>query len=263
MGVANERSIATSIAKELTHQGAQIAYSFLPDDTGKMEKRVQRAVEELNPAMILPCNVNQDEDIACFFGSVQKQWGNIDFLVHSIAFAPIEDIRCDTIHVTRSGFLSAMESSCYSFIATSRAAAEMMNSGGSILTLSYFGSEKVVAGYNLMGVAKAALESSVRYLAYDLGPKNIRLNGLSAGVLKTLAASAVGDFGDMLSLNESIAPLNRNVSGEEVANMASFILSGKASGITGEVIHVDCGYNIMGSPGRALAKWNLKPRDFR
>ena len=261
MGVANNRSIAAAIAESAFEQGAQLGFSHLPDDKGKMEARVRKVVDSMNPRLVAPCDCNQDPDIDSFFTKVSSSYEQIDFLVHSIAFAPLEDIRCQTIEASRSGFLTALETSVYSFIAAARAASELMPNGGSMLTLSYFGGEKVVAGYNLMGVAKAALESAVKYLAYDLGPKGIRVNAISAGPIKTLAASAVGDFGDMLGMNAAIAPSGKNVSAKEVGNAATFLLSDLATGITGELVHVDGGYNIMGSPGRALEKWNVKPRD--
>lgn len=263
MGVANHRSIAAAIAESAFEHGAQLGFSHLPDDKGKMEARVKKVVDSWSPKLLAPCDCNKDQDIDTFFTQVSSTYSKIDFLVHSIAFAPLEDIRCQTIQASRDGFLTALETSVYSFIASARAAAELMPEGGSMLTLSYFGGEKVVAGYNLMGVAKAALESAVKYLAFDLGPKGIRVNAISAGPIKTLAASAVGDFGDMLGTNAAIAPTGKNVSAKEVGNAAAFLLSNLASGITGELVHVDGGYNIMGSPGRAFEKWNIKPRDMQ
>ena len=261
MGIANNRSIAAAIAQDAFNHGAELGFSHIPDDKGKMEQRVRKVVDKFDPHLLMACDCNNDNDLETFYSQVSKTYGSIDFLVHSIAFAPIEDIRCKTIEASRSGFLTALETSVYSFIAATREATKLMKNGGSILTLTYFGGEKVVAGYNLMGVAKAALESAVKYLAFDLGPKNIRVNSISAGPIKTLAASAVGDFGDMLGLNASVAPLGRNITAEEVANTATFILSDLSKGITGENIHVDGGYNIMGSPGYALEKWNIRPRN--
>jgi enoyl-[acyl-carrier protein] reductase I len=263
MGVANSRSIATGIARYLHAQGAELAFSFLPDETGKSEKRVNQAVAELNPLLVAPCNVNSDQDLDGFFQQAKDACKSIDFLVHSIAFAPLEDIRRSTLHSSRQGFLTSMETSVYSFIASAKRASEMMNQGGSVLTLSYFGGEKVVQGYNLMGVSKAALECAVKYLAFDLGPKNIRVNAISAGPIKTLAASAVGDFGNMLGLNSAVAPLKKNVSTDEVGKSSAYLLSDLSSGTTGEILHVDAGYNIMGGPGRALDLWNIKPRNFK
>jgi enoyl-[acyl-carrier protein] reductase I len=263
MGVANDRSIATSIATRLKQEGAELAFSYLPDDTGKMESRVRRAIEQTKPVFVAPCDVNQDNSIAEFFSIAKQQLGQIDFLVHSIAYAPLDDIRCNTLNASRAGFRTALDTSCYSLIATARAAAQLLNPGGSVLTLSYFGGEKVVPGYNLMGIAKSALEMTVRYLAYDLGEKGLRINGISAGPIKTLAASAVGDFGDMLGLNAAIAPLQRNVTGDEVGGTATYLLSSLASGVTGDIVHVDAGYHIMGGPGRALQQWGIKPREHR
>ncbi|MEZ4740955.1 MAG: enoyl-ACP reductase [Bdellovibrionota bacterium] len=259
MGVANDRSIASGIAKFIHQEGGKIAYSHLPDESGRMEKRIRRVVDDLDPKLVAPCDVNKDSDIASFFLKVEEVFGKIDFFVHSVAFAPKEDIRCSTVDVSREGFRVALDSSCYSFIATARAAAKIMNDNGAILTMSYFGGEKVCAGYNLMGVAKAALECSVRYLAYDLGPRGIRVNSVSAGPIKTLAASAVGDFSQMLGLNAGIAPMGRTVTIEEVGRTSGFLLSDYSSGTTGENVHVDCGYNIMGNLGRAFERWNVEP----
>ncbi len=261
MGIANNRSIAAAISQCAHEHGARIGYSHLPDDKGKMAERLLRVVENWNPLLVAPCDVNKDEDLDKFFAEVEAKVGKLDFFVHSIAFAPIEEIRKSTIDVSREGFNVALESSAYSFIATAKRAAKIMNDGGSILTLTYFGGEKVVAGYNLMGVAKAALDASIKYLAYDLGERGIRVNGISAGPIKTLAASAVGDLRDMLNMNSGISPLGRNVSLEDVGNSALYLLSPLSSGVTGEILHVDAGYNIMGSPGRAFDKWGFRPRD--
>ena len=252
MGVANNRSIATAIAVEAANQGANLGFSFLKDDTGKMESRVRKAVDSLNPAFISPCNVNNDADVKEFFSVAGQKMGKLDHLVHSIAFAPLEDIRCATVDASRQGFLTALESSCFSLIATVKEAVSYMEPGSSIITLSYLGGERVIPGYNLMGVAKAALENAIKYLAHDLGPKGIRINGISAGPIKTLASSAVGDFGKVLRINERMAPLGRNVTTEEVAKTATFLMSDMSSGITGELIHVDAGYHVMGHPGYSL-----------
>jgi enoyl-[acyl-carrier protein] reductase I len=246
MGVANNRSIATGIAEFLHKEGATLGYSFLPDDKGKMEQRVRKATEALNPQWLHPCNVDSDSDVETFFKAVEQQFSNIDFLVHSIAYAPLEDIRCPTIEVSRPGFLRAMETSVYSLISVTKHASRLMNAGASIVTLSYYGGEKVIAGYNLMGLAKSALESTVRYLAYDLGEKNIRVNALSAGPIKTLASSAIGDFNQMLEHAALSSPLKRVVTLEELGKASGFLLSDLSSGMTGETMHVDCGYNIMG-----------------
>ena len=210
--------------------------------------RVERAVSDLNPKMIAPCDVNLDESINSFFNETENTFKKIDFMIHSVAFAPLEDIRTPTSEISRAGFLTAMETSVYSFIATAKAAAKLMNQGGSLITISYFGAEKVVEGYNLMGIAKSALESSVRYLANDLGPKNIRVNAISAGAIKTLASSALGNFNKMLQINERVSPLRRNVSTAEVGKAAAYLASDLSSGTTGEILHVDSGYNILGTP---------------
>ncbi len=248
MGVANERSIATGIAEFLSKEGAELAFSFLPDEHGRSEMRVQKAIGHLKPKVLRGCNVNNDQEIQDFFTETAKVFPKIDFLVHSIAFAALDEIRKPTVEVSRQGFLTAMEASVYSFIATSRAAAPLMSQGGSILTISYLGGEKVVIGYNLMGLAKAALERSVQYLAYDLGGHGIRVNALSAGPIKTLAASAVGDLNTTLQMNAAIAPLKRNVSSLDIAKSAAYLLSDLSSGTTGEILHVDCGFSIMGAP---------------
>jgi enoyl-[acyl-carrier protein] reductase I len=255
MGIANHRSLAAAIANRAHAEGAAMGFSHLPDASGKMAQRLTQVVAELDPRLVYPCDVNNDDELDGFFAEVEKSMHSLDFLVHAIAFAPLADIRSSTLEVSRAGFVSALESSVYSFIATARRAAQLMPRGGSLVTLSYFGGEKVVPGYNLMGIAKAALESAMRYLAYELGPKGIRVNAVSAGPVKTLASSAIGDFSSMLSVNEAIAPLNRNITSEEVANATCFLLSDLASGITGELLHVDSGYNTMGSPGRALNQW--------
>ena len=208
--------------------------------------------------MIMPCDVAKDDDVKVFFDKVKDVFGTIDFLLHSIAFAPIEDIRCPTVQASRNGFHIAMDISVYSLIAVTRAAAELMADGGSVTTMTYFGGEKVVAGYNLMGVCKSALDCTVKYLAFDLGPKRIRVNAISAGPMKTLAASAVGDFDDMLNLHSSVSPLGRNVEPEELGKAAAYLLSDLSTAITGEIHHVDCGYSTMGGPGRAAEKMGLK-----
>ena len=259
MGVANEYSIAAGVAKFLKEEGAELGFSHLPDKEGRdrMKKRVLRVAEPLGATFVAPCDVTKDDDIAAFYKEVKEHFGNIDFMVHSIAFAPLDDIRCSTIDASREGFLTAMDISVYSLIACTREAAKLMPDGGAIATMTYFGGEKVVGGYNLMGVCKAALDSAMQYLAFDLGPKNIRVNGVSAGPIKTLASSAVGDFSDMLKLNSSVAPTGKNVTLEDVGKSTAFLLSDLASATTGEILHVDGGYNIMGSPGHALERLGL------
>jgi enoyl-[acyl-carrier protein] reductase I len=261
MGVANEYSIAAGVAKVLASEGATIGFNHLPDKEGKdrMAKRVQRVMEPIGAKWVRPCDVASDQDLAAFFQEVKAEFGTIDFLVHSIAYAPLDDIRCPSYEASREGFKIGMDISVYSFMACAREASKLMPDGGSIVTMSYFGGEKVVGGYNLMGICKAALEAAMRYVAYDFGPKNIRVNAVSAGPIKTLASSAVGEFSQMLALNAAVAPLGRNISLEDVGRATAYLLSDWARQTTGETHHVDCGYNIMGSPGMALERLGVDP----
>jgi enoyl-[acyl-carrier protein] reductase I len=252
LGVANDFSIAWAVTRKLLDEGAEVGFTHLPGD--KMERRVRKLAEPIGAKLITPCDVQKDEDIARVFEEAGKVYGTLDFVLHSIAFAPLDDIKCAFVDASREGFKTAMEISAYSLAAVSRYASKVMPDGGSILTLTYYGGEKVVPGYNMMGVCKAALDASVKYLAYDLGPKNIRVNAVSAGPVKTLAASAVGDFDDLSGLYDAVSPMQRNITRDEVGASGMFLLSDLASGITGEILHVDCGYNVMGSPGRALEK---------
>jgi enoyl-[acyl-carrier protein] reductase I len=263
MGVVNEYSIAAGIAKVLHAEGAKLGFSHLPDKDGRdrMAKRVQRVAEPLGVSFVRPCDVGHDSDIASFYAEVKKEFGTIDFMVHSIAFANIDDIRGPTLNCSRDGFKLAMDISCYSWIATAREASKLMNDGGSMVTMTYVGGERVVGGYNMMGLCKAALEMATQYLAFDLGPKNIRVNAVSAGPVKTLAASAVGDFSQMLGLNAAVAPIGRNITPEEVGKSCAYLLSDLSSATTGEILHVDCGYNIMGSPGHALERMGVSVGD--
>lgn len=257
MGIANEFSLASGVAEFLHKEGAELGFSHLPDKEdgpAKMLRRVMRVSEPLGVKFVKPCDVTSDQDITRFFAEVKNEFGTIDFLVHSIAYAPIEDIRCLTIDASRDGFKLAMDISVYSFIATAREAAKIMARGSSMVTMTYYGGERVVSGYNLMGVCKSALESATKYLAHDLGPKGIRVNALSAGPVKTLAASAVGDFSEMLSLYGSTSPMQRNITSEEVGRSAGFLLSDLASATTGEILHVDCGYHVMASPHRGAER---------
>jgi len=260
MGVANEYSIAAGVARVLHAEGATLGFNHLPDkdDRGRMAKRAQRVAEPLGVSFVRPCDVTVDGDITEFFAEVKQEFGTIDFLVHSIAYAPLEDLRGPTADCSRDGFKLAMDISVYSFIAVAREAARLMPDGGAMVTMSYFGGEKVVGGYNLMGVCKAALDASMRYMAYDFGPRNIRVNAVSAGPIKTLAAAGVGDFSQMLGLNAAVAPMGRNVTTEEVGKTTAFLLSDLASATTGELLHVDCGYSIMGSPGYAFERLSAK-----
>jgi enoyl-[acyl-carrier protein] reductase I len=255
MGIANQHSIASACATLAHSEGATIGFNHLPDKDGKdrMEKRARAVVDPLNPFLVHPCDVTDDQQLKDFFEAVRAKKQKIDFFVHSIAFASAEEIKGPTVNASRAGFLQAMEISVYSFIACAKLAADLMTDGGSILTMTYFGGEKVVSGYNLMGVCKSALDSAVRYLAYDLGPRNIRVNGLSAGPIKTLAAVGIGNFNRMLDLNARTAPMGRNVTTSEVAQSAVYLLSPWSQAVTGELHHVDCGYNIMGSPNPQFA----------
>jgi enoyl-[acyl-carrier protein] reductase I len=250
LGVVNEYSIAWAISKHLLAEGAEVGFTHLPGE--KMERRVRKLFDPIGAKLVVPCDVQKDEDIAHAFAEAGRVYGGLDFVLHSIAFAPVEDLRCPFVQCSREGFKTAMDVSVYSLAAVSRAAAEVMPGGGAIATLTYLGGERVVSGYNMMGVCKAALDASVRYLAYDLGPRKIRVNAVSAGPVKTLAASAVGDADKLAGLYEAVSPLGRNIEREEVGAAGMFLLSDLASGITGEILHVDCGYNVMGSPGRAL-----------
>lgn len=251
LGVANEFSLAAFIAGAARNKGAELAFGYLPDVSSggaKAEKRVRRVTDPLNSKIVLPCDLSSDQSTDSFFTNMHRQFSSLDFMVHSVAWAPLEDILCRTLDASRAGFREAMDISVYSFLAASRRAAELMPNGGSVITLSYFGGEKVVAGYNLMGLCKAALESAVRYAASELGPRGIRVNALSAGPIKTLSASAVPGLDDMLRLHGAVAPLRHNVTGDDVAKTACWLLSDLASGVTGEVIHADCGYHVMGGP---------------
>jgi enoyl-[acyl-carrier protein] reductase I len=250
LGVANDFSIAWAIARRLLDEGAEVGFTHLPGD--KMERRVRKLAEPVGARLITACDVRNDEDVARVFREAGEVYGSLDFVLHSIAFAPVEDIKCPFVQASREGFKTAMEISVYSLAIVARRAAEVMPEGGAIATLTYYGGEKVVSGYNMMGVCKAALDAAVKYLAYDLGPKKIRVNGLSAGPVKTLAASAVGDSDKLAGLYEAVSPMGRNITREEVGAAGMFLLSDLASGISGEIMHVDCGYNAMGSPGRAI-----------
>ena len=249
LGVANDYSIAWAISKRMLDEGAEIGFTHLPGE--KMERRVRRTIPD-DTKFVTPCDVSQDEDVARVFAEAREQMGPLDFVLHSIAFAPLEDLRNPFLQTSREGFKTAMDISVYSLAIVSRHAADAMPEGGSIATLTYYGGEKVVSGYNLMGVCKAALDAAVRYLAYDLGPRKIRVNAVSAGPVKTLAASAVGDSDKLAGLYEAVSPMGRNVDRDEVGAAGMFLLSDLATGITGEILHVDCGYNVMGSPGRAI-----------
>ena len=243
-GVANERSIAWAIAEAMHGEGAELAFTYVGE---AIEKRVRPLAEGIGAKVILPCDVTQDDQIRAVFDYLQNQWGGLDFLVHSLAFAGKEELKGLYLDTSRDGFRLALDVSAYSLVALSRAAAPLMeNRNGSILTLTFYGSQKVIPNYNVMGVAKAALEASVRYLAADLGPKGIRVNAISAGPIKTLAAAGIGGFRDMLSHAAEKAPLRRNVAAEEVGKTALYLAGDLSSGMTGEILYVDAGYHILG-----------------
>ncbi len=242
-GVANKRSIAWSIAQGLHEAGARLAITYQNE---RLEQEAKDLILSLPGAEAFMCDVSRDEDIDGLFAKLKERYGKLDVVVHSVAFAPAEDMRGEFINTSREGFRIANDVSVYSLIAVSRAAAALMTDGGSIMTMTYYGAEKVVPKYNVMAVAKAALECTVRYLASDLGPKRIRVNAISAGPIKTLAARGVSGLSEMLKTHADRAPLRRNVDVSEVGATGVFLASDGSSGITGETIYVDCGYNIMG-----------------
>jgi enoyl-[acyl-carrier protein] reductase I len=243
-GVANERSIAWAVAKELHAHGAELAFTFAGE---VLEKRVRPLAESVDSKIVLPCDVTKDDEIERVFEEVRNKWAALDILIHAIAYAKKEDLSQPYVQTGRDGFHTALDISSYSLVALTRGAAPLMQGrNGSIVTLTYMGSEKVIPNYNVMGVAKAALEASVRYLAYDLGAEGTRVNAISAGPVKTLAASGIAGFRDMLHYVGDRAPLKRNIDPAEVAKTAVYLVSDLGSGVTGEVLHVDAGYNIMG-----------------
>jgi enoyl-[acyl-carrier protein] reductase I len=242
-GLANKRSIAWGIAQKLHEAGATLAICYQND---RMRLEAEDLIAELPGASGFQCDVSNDQEIETLFAAIGKKYGKIDILVHAVAYAPAEELRGEFITTSREGFRIALDVSVYSLIAVSRAAVPLMTDGGSIMTLSFYAAEKVVPNYNVMAVAKAGLESTVRYLAANLGPRNIRVNAISAGPIKTLAARGVGALGDMLKSHAERAPLRRNVDQLEVGGAALFLASPLSSAITGEILYVDCGYNIMG-----------------
>ncbi len=243
MGVANNRSIAWGIARKAAEQGAELAFTFQGE---ALERRVRPLAESIGADIILPCDVTDDASIDAVFAELERRWGRIDFLVHAIAYSDKAELTGRYVDTTAENFAMSLNISCYSFTAVAQRAEKLMTEGGSMVTLSYYGAEKVIPHYNVMGVAKAALEASVKYLARDLGPKNIRVNSLSAGPIKTLAAAGIGDFRYILKWNELNSPLGRNVTTDEVGNSAVYLLSDLSSGVTGESHHVDSGYHVMG-----------------
>ncbi|ONG51323.1 enoyl-[acyl-carrier-protein] reductase [Pseudoroseomonas deserti] len=243
MGVANDRSIAWGIARAIAAQGAEIAFTYQGE---ALEKRVRPLVESIGAEILLPCDVTDEASIDAVFAELETRWGKIDFLVHAIGFADKQFLRGRYMDTPREAFLQALDISCFSFVSVSRRAAALMPEGGSLLTLSYLGAERVTPHYNVMGVAKAALEASVRYMAVDVGGQGVRVNAISAGPIKTLAASGIGDFRYILKWNQYNAPLKRNVTIDDVGGAGLYLLSDLGAGVTGEVHHVDCGYHIVG-----------------
>src|SRR4029078_7763676 len=257
LGVADDWSIAWFIAKAIMDEGGVCGFSHLPDkpddERKKNRGRVAKCTDQYPQAtkFLMPLDVQKDEDIAAIMAKAKQEFGQIDFLLHSIAFATLDDIKKETIACSREGFKLAMDISAYSLLAVCNAAKEIMSPQSAILTLPYFGGERIVAGYNIMGVCKATLDACMKYAAFDLGPRGVRVNALSAGPLKTLASSAVGAKG-MEELYAAVAPMGRNVTHDEVGRIGAFLLSPMSDGITAEIVHVDAGYNAMGSPGRLL-----------
>jgi enoyl-[acyl-carrier protein] reductase I len=244
-GVANHNSIAWAIAQKLAAEGARLAFTY----QGRMEQNVRKLTSANMPdAPVLPCDVQSDEDLDAVFDEVGKTFGGLDILIHSVAYAPTEDLKGRIANVSRAGFTAALDISAYSLIAMSKRAEPMMQQrgGGSIIAMTYLGSERVVPGYNMMGIAKAALETSVRYLAWDLGPQNITVNGISAGPLRTLSARGVGNINAMFDLVEQVAPLRRNIEQSDIGDLAALLCSSQARNLTGEIIHLDAGFHVMG-----------------
>lgn len=256
LGVANDHSIAWAIAKFILDQGGECGFSHLPDrpddEKKKNHRRVSKTIEGYAGAKFLePLDVNDDAQIAAIMQKAASEFGKIDFLLHSIAYATLDDLKRDTIATSREGFKLAMEISAYSLLAVTNAAKDIFNDKGSILAMTYFGGERIVPGYNVMGVCKAALDACVRYAAYEMGPRHVRVNAISAGPVRTMAGRAA-DVDKMLPLYEVMSPLGRNISHEECGKTGGFLLSDMSDGITAEIVHLDGGYNAMGSPGRML-----------
>lgn len=243
MGLANDRSLAWGIAKQLAEQGAELAFSYQGE---ALEKRVRPLAEQLGSDLLIDCDVSDMEKLDGAFNALKQRWDRLDFLVHAIGYSDKNELRGMFVDTSLENFLMTMNISVYSFVAAAQRARAMMGEGGSLLTLSYYGAEKVIPHYNVMGVAKAALETSVKYLAADLGREGIRVNAISAGPIKTLAASGIGDFRYIMKWNEYNAPLRRNVTIEDVGGAGLYLLSDLAAGVTGEIHHVDAGYNVVG-----------------
>ena len=251
MGVANERSIAWGIAKACHEQGAQVAFTFQGE---ALEKRVRPLANSIGAEIIVPCDVTNAPSIDATFAEIEKQWGELDFLVHAIAFSNKDELRGRYLDTSPENFALTMNVSCYSFTSVAQRAVPLMKNGGSLLTLTYYGAERVIPHYNVMGVAKAALEASVRYLAADLGEQKIRVNAISAGPIKTLAFAGINDGRYILKWNELNSPLKRNITQEEVGNAALYLLSDLGTGMTGEIMHVDGGYHVVGMIKTSSAK---------
>ena len=243
MGVANDRSIAWGIAKTIANHGGQIAFTYQGET---LKKRVQPLADSVGSKILIPCEVTDSQSMENTFKTIKNEWGELDFVVHAIAFANKDELKGKYYNTSAENFNQSMHISCYSFTETCRLAEPLMTNGGSILTLTYYGAEQVMPHYNVMGIAKAALEASVKYLAVDLGEKNIRVNAISAGPIKTLAASGIGDFRFILKWNELNSPLKKNVTKDDIGNAAVYLLSEMSSGVTGEIQHVDCGYHTVG-----------------
>jgi len=243
MGVANQRSIAWGIAQACADAGAELAFTYQGE---ALERRVKPLADSIGANLVLPCDVTDEASMDAVFDTLKQQWGELDFVVHAIAFADKDELTGRYVDTSPGNFAMSLNISCYSFTAVANRAEKLMPNGGSLLTLSYFGAEKVIPHYNVMGVAKAALEASVRYLAADLGKQNIRVNSISAGPIKTLAAAGIGGLRMMLKWNEENAPMRKNVTTEEVGNSALYLLSDLSTGVTGENHHVDAGYNAIG-----------------
>ena len=243
MGVANDRSIAWGIAAKLAEHGAELAFTFQGE---ALQKRVTPLAASVGSNLVMPCDVTNEASMDVVFSTLKQNWGKMDFVLHAIAYSDKEELKGGYVDTSRQNFQRTMDISVYSFTAVAKRAAAMMNDGGSMLTLTYYGAERVMPHYNVMGVAKAALEASIRYLAVDLGGRNIRVNGLSAGPMKTLAASGIGDFRYILKWNQYNSPLKRNVTLDDVGGAGMYLLSDLSSGVTGETHHVDCGYHVVG-----------------
>jgi enoyl-[acyl-carrier protein] reductase I len=256
MGLANNRSIAWGIAQALHEQGAELAFTYQGEN---LEKRMRPLAESLGSNLIVECDVTNEDALDATFAEIEKQWGTLDFVVHAIAFSNKDELKGRYVDTSPENFAMTMNISCYSFTAVAQRAEKLMPNGGSMVTLSYYGSQRVMPHYNVMGVAKAALEASVRYMAKDLGKKNIRVNAISAGPIKTLAASGVGDFRYLMKWNELNAPLKRNVTIDEVGGSAVYLLSDLSTAVTGVIHNVDCGYHVIGMKDEEAPDMSLQP----